>query len=545
MTFYGNGIKDDSFMRFTNQLKIICLVVVATGVLGCCCKTTTAQLVDDDLQFPYQAMVLKDKAEIRSGPGEVHYATGKLKQNSMVEVYRHDPGGWCAIRPVNGSFSLIAESAIEIIEDGIGRIVEDGTQAWVGTSLGPVDQALWQIKLKRGEKVEILGQANWPRPDGHSTIWYQIAPPAGEFRWINDADIQQPPTLDQLVSANVNRNSSRTKPRDTGETGSADLRRRQDSQVQPATYQSTFTSTPNNSSNGETAQSQPLKSLNQGWRRSTRPMRKSNDSYASTSSSSRTDLTPSARSNSNPDGFQTPLTTRPNWDSNARLASLDVNPIFDLKQSMANYDGRGYGTPGQPRNGLNSGAFNSLAQTSPAIPAATPLSLRLADIEMKLTNEMIKEPAQWRLLELRQAAKGVYDGTSDPLERLQAQKLLAKLDSCREISNGYQNVSTGTQARRDGTVGSGLSNANSLSLGTTYDATGWLSELIRDGGTSPSEYALKDANGKVTHHISPAPGINLHRYLKTKVGVIGKRGYHTGLKLNHVTVERIVDLQRN
>ena len=32
----------------------------------------------------------------------------KLKRGAEVEVYRHDPGGWCAIRPVEGSFSWVS-----------------------------------------------------------------------------------------------------------------------------------------------------------------------------------------------------------------------------------------------------------------------------------------------------------------------------------------------------------------------------------------------------------------------------------------------------
>ncbi len=522
-------------MRLTNQFQKVCHFVIAISIIGCLSKTTAAQLVDDDLQFPYQAMVLKDKAEIRSGPGEVHYATGKLKLNSMVEVYRHDPGQWCAIRPVSGSFSLIAESAIEIVEEGIGRIVEDGTLAWVGTSLGPVDQALWQIKLKRGETVEILGQANWPRPDGHSTIWYQIAPPAGEFRWINEADIQRPPTLDELVSSSANRETVRAASRqeDTKPTG---RRARYDSHVQPATYQSTHTNSPSSLSGDGTAKSQQLSSVNQGWRRSTRPMGRADEDRSSLQNSQGPGSTYSAQNSPNLNGFQAPSTPRSNWNSNARFASLNVDPIFDMKQSMADYDSRRDGPTGQVQDSRN----------SLDAKGATPLSQRLANIELRLTNELIKDPEQWQLLELRQVAKSVHDETNDPMERLQAQKFLTKLDSCREISTGYQNVNTGTQrARRDGTVGSGLSNTSSFSLGTTYDATGWLNELVRDGGTSQSNYVLQDANGNITHHIAPAPGLNLHRYLKTKVGVIGKRGFHTGLKLNHVTVERIVDLQRN
>ena len=155
---------------------------------------------DARLDFPYQAIVRNDETEILSGPAAVHYATDKIAQGEIVQVYRHDPGGWCAIRPNDGSFSLIPAAAVEIVEDGVGEIKQDNTQAWVGTRLGSVEKPLWQIKLREGEEVQILGEASWPSPDGHSTIWYQISPPAGEFRWVRFADLQPPPTNTRPVA---------------------------------------------------------------------------------------------------------------------------------------------------------------------------------------------------------------------------------------------------------------------------------------------------------------------------------------------------------
>ena len=41
---------------------------------------------------------------VRSGPGRNYYPTDKLDKGEKVEVYRHDPGGWYAIRPPRNSF---------------------------------------------------------------------------------------------------------------------------------------------------------------------------------------------------------------------------------------------------------------------------------------------------------------------------------------------------------------------------------------------------------------------------------------------------------
>ena len=108
----------------------------------------------DELDFPYEALVLNEKAMVRSGPAFVHYATDRLSQGDKVDVYRHDPGGWCAIRPPAGSFSLVPQSAIENMGDDIGKVIVETAQAWVGTRLGVAENPLWQIRLKKDEFVE-------------------------------------------------------------------------------------------------------------------------------------------------------------------------------------------------------------------------------------------------------------------------------------------------------------------------------------------------------------------------------------------------------
>ena len=55
-------------------------------------------------------------------------------------------------------------------------------------------------------------------------------------------------------------------------------------------------------------------------------------------------------------------------------------------------------------------------------------------------------------------------------------------------------------------------------------------------------YAILDDNGQVLEFVSPAPGLNLHRYLKKRVGVFGYQSYLPSLKTPHITVYRIVDL---
>ena len=50
-------------------------------------------------EFPYVAFINADEVNVRSGPGDNYYPVMKLNRGDRVEVYRHDPGGWYAIRP--------------------------------------------------------------------------------------------------------------------------------------------------------------------------------------------------------------------------------------------------------------------------------------------------------------------------------------------------------------------------------------------------------------------------------------------------------------
>ena len=263
---------------------------IVAGVVAALVCVSYANGDDLDVSFPYQAIVLKDSATVHSGPGSVHYATDKLDQGATVEVHRHDPGGWCAVRPTRGSFSLVPSATINVIDDQIGEVLEAGTQAWVGTRLGAVEKPLWQVKLREGEQVEILGEVSWPHPEGHSTIWYQIAPPAGEFRWMRISDLQLPPSARAATVVVENKVPTSEQACCTfecslfgGRPGSAG--RAPVQQAQPIRNRVGFArrsrllkplapqlGQPQEPSNIQLASASQPDSMNLGWRRSTRPI---------------------------------------------------------------------------------------------------------------------------------------------------------------------------------------------------------------------------------------------------------------------------------
>ncbi len=155
-------------------------------------------------QFPYTAYAISDDVYVRSGPGKNYYPTEKLAKGDAVEIYRHDPGGWYAIRPPEGSFSWVPAEALKIKDNGLATVVKDRTSCFVGTSFSSA-RDVHQVRLDKGEEVEVLDTKQIGEGENTQT-WCQISPPAGEFRWVFGKYVER--ELPSGVS------SPRTAPRD-------------------------------------------------------------------------------------------------------------------------------------------------------------------------------------------------------------------------------------------------------------------------------------------------------------------------------------------
>jgi SH3-like domain-containing protein len=134
-------------------------------------------------EYPYTAYVASDGVTLRSGPGSQYYPCDRLSAGAPVEVYRHDPGGWCAIRPPEGSFSWIAGRYLRLTEPGLAVVEQSRVPARVGTRFSSVRDVI-QVRLNVGESVEIVGESEIERGESRPE-WFKVAPPAGEFRWIH------------------------------------------------------------------------------------------------------------------------------------------------------------------------------------------------------------------------------------------------------------------------------------------------------------------------------------------------------------------------
>ena len=587
-------------MTIKTQPNHYALLKYVLGCLAVLVVTSNATAQSSSIEFPYQALVSKDNALVRSGPGKVHYGTQKLPAGQVVEVYRHDPDGWCAIRPVDGSFCIIPESTVEVIGEGVGQIKLAGTTPFIGTKLGSVEKPLWQVKLREKEKIALIGQLSWPSPEGHSTIWYQIEPPAGEFRWIHVDNLESlsgepmasviapKPTPQPIVATPKATQPIRTTvplpPEVASQPSVIPTRPSADLATQPPA-QSTHNDIQADRSNVELASfaappvadlnrfpeptapiEPPLQDSGSGWRKATRSI-PSDSSYDSSYKSAAADFNSHSAPRETRQSYGSSFNNNSQFTNqqpyNTNTAPTNPNKAFqpyDLNasgQSQQSYSGQVRIADASPDRKRFAQQLNQSGTIANNYTGQLGNADALQTLNNRLTVEMLKAPNQWQLAPL-EAATRQYMTTANYTQQQAAQQFLAKLANCRQVAAGYGG---GSGTRPTNTIGTGFSNGqqnigtgngsgfagsqtrgNTLANNAQFDATGWLNELKQGRGTERSTYVLQDETGKIIYHVTPIPGLNLNRYLKKRVGVNGQLGFNQRLNLRHVTIERVFPL---
>jgi hypothetical protein len=99
--------------------------------------------------------------------------------------------------------------------------------------------------------------------------------------------------------------------------------------------------------------------------------------------------------------------------------------------------------------------------------------------------------------------------------------------------------------------GSGQPHDAAAAMTPDFDGRGRLMPLVsRKGGPAAGRqyvppYVLTDEQGNITQFVTPAPGMNLHRYVNQEIGVFGQRRSLDHLQQPHVTASRVVQLDRH
>ena len=141
---------------------------------------------------PYRAQVVIGSTAYRSGPGTQFYSCGQLARGEIVEVYQQDASGFLAIRPPQQASSWVLARDVELTgQAGIGRELRSNVTSWIDSQLPAAPDDQWQVRLNEGELVEIIEKRPVPgQPPETAEMYYRIAPPAGEFRWVSVQAVQ-------------------------------------------------------------------------------------------------------------------------------------------------------------------------------------------------------------------------------------------------------------------------------------------------------------------------------------------------------------------
>lgn len=399
-------------------------------LFSCFTVVLLASAANAEPSFPYKATVVSDDVYIRSGPGQDYYPTDKLKRGQQVEVYRHEPGGWCRIRPIDGSFTWVSGRFLKPTRRDLAVVTQDNVAARVGSRFSDTRDVI-QVRLKKDEVVEILEAP--PADARGANQWYKIAPPSGEFRWISA----------KYLDTEYPRDGIRKRSGGAQDTNTA------------------------------------------GDDRSVESSRRSRD-YAESAGESF--LARSARSRAlSPKEFQDEL-DRIDLELSTMIIGNSTTWTFDELNDRTN------ALMDQSRSAVERGHVRQLAN-------------RIAQFE--------------------------------DLKRRQ-EEVLAMRDRTDRSNRMYARL----RQRDDAGVGDRppVSGMAKTDIDDRYDGTGKLEQVVAPKVGAP-RYALVDNSGSVRCYVTPAPGVNLNRYIGREVGVTGSRGYMIDERSSHIMARHVTPLE--
>ena len=562
------------------QVTTLCMMVLLASSASLDAQSITAESLiptesgQANLQqnFPYVQSVAQFHSKVHSGPGDSHYATERLPRGTQVKIFRHDLDGWMAIQPPQGSFSLVrAKYVLASFQNGEGKVTRDGVKAWVGTSIEQNSVPLWQVELDRNEPVRIRGKRRIKDENGRMTLWYEIEPPRGEFRWIHKTAFEQPVvTASNQQPANVPATNNGWQNPGTEKTTNNNTVSNQVGINQVANQNSIVSNVPQNGAyvvpDGP-IQPKPFQSTPLGQE---------------TQVLSNIEPKPLPSQTISPVNYQQDLKHQfqatDGWQAAGNPKGRNVTPVSateDVNESVQLVEPFPNSISGQSKMTTPRALQNAPTSNGNAITNSGPINngpinngqiamgfqQYLARLEYEFSESLLNPAANHQQLALlRTKATQLHLNAKGETEIAKANSLLYKIDSAINLNDQRnaarlaqnplqnQNNSSAFSGRPPVRQASATTNrqANSTTTEQTiYAGRGWLNRLYTDGGERPNHYVLQDENGKIIKTVSAPPGMNLDRYLHKEVGLMGQRGYHQRFQIPHVAVERIVEMDRH
>jgi hypothetical protein len=496
--------------------------------------------------FPYVAYVTQDETYLRSGPGGDFYATGQLSAGYAVEVYRHDGDGWCAIRPVEGSFCLAPAHQLRVLDSRTAEVIAPGVPARIGSSLGS-DRKAVQVYLERREMVQLL------EPPQPNQPFLKIAPPAGEFRFIAASRLSRTPPTEGHGPANAKWQSS----------GGA-------SSATPAQYNEPALARDGN----------PFAHLNAALGDGASP--------AAAPIPANPAWHPNAVGAAAPPAAADQLANSPD--------AIAVVPGSPAAEQLASTAPTAPTAPGLLSNAAEPTPSGQVTSTQPRIrfeglSAPTgPFDSRVTEMQLRLSQIVVQPPATWQLGALREEAASLLAQGETPELRDQLRDLLDRIATFESVQTRYRTAGatlatanatpagqspatsslagiggpaaapepgmTGQTAEVLARVRSDLGVDNSITPtpgaapqtgdlaanDAKYDAVGTLKPVVSKRAQAP-RFALVDDHGDVVTFVTASPDVNLQSYVGKRIGVLGNRGFMPEYRRAHVTASRVTPLE--
>jgi hypothetical protein len=464
---------------------------------------------------PYQARVTAARALVFSGPNEKFYPSGALKPGTVVEVYREEQGGWLGIRPPQGSFSFVPAKHLSSPSNGVAEVRDDDVASLIGSDLSDKRNAT-QIKLKRGEVVEVIKKVQL---DGES--WVQIAPPAGEFRWIMATSVERLGAVGETV-AEVDEDGSPIQPIAATETVA----------IQPDS--SIATETAGSAETHQLPSEDGAQSSNNGetWRAPVTPVSGNSTATEPAEPMAPPPLAPITESTTPITPEQSPTNTP------AASSAASTPPVTSAPTPTASTPAANTAPSATPEH--------RVAIANPPSAGGSDLQRQLTEIEVRLSRMASAPPQLWNTERLQQDTQQLLSRAQSQADRDAVMATMTKIEKFTSLARKYQQGMANTGA---GAALSNPRNAAVAQLGVgpadagRYDAVGILRPVVSKRPGAP-QFALVDDRGQVVTFVTPTPDVNLQPYLGRRVGVAGNRGFIPEFNRAHVTAGRVTPLVR-
>lgn len=519
---------------------------LATIAVGALLPLLLNQSCSAEGAFPYVAYVTQNESYVRSGPGGDFYPTGQLSAGYAVEVYRHEGDGWCAIRPVEGSFSLAPSHQVRILDSRTAEVIAPSVPARIGSTLSPERKAV-QVLMERREMVQLL------EPPQPNQPFVKIAPPAGEFRFIAASRLSRTPPTEGAATGS-------SKWQSTG--GQAPIDQAQYNEPVRVSDGSPFAHL--DAVIGNSAPTAPPLTGDPAWR-------------------------------PNAVGAAAPPAAADELASSAdAITIVPGSPAAGQQQSPAPAVAAAPGLPAEaPAPGMTSAGQPRIRFEGLSAPTG-PFDSRVSEMQLRLSQIVIQPPTTWQLGALREEAAALLAQGDTPELRDQLRDLLDRIATFESVQTRYRttNVALAAGAPRPGaalplpgvagpaaqaaaqagmtgqsaevlariqsdlggapsitpTPGAAPPIANPGALAANdpnaaqYDAVGTLKPVVSKRAQAP-RYALVDDHGDVVTFVTASPDVNLQAYVGQRIGVLGNRGFMPEYRRAHVTASRVTPLE--